>query len=132
MMNQYQAQCSCQQLSLVAEAEPVRVSLCHCLACQRRTGSTYGVQARFPADKVRISGRHTEFQRRGDSGSTASFCFCPVCGATVFFRLEQQPDLIGVPVGVLADPQFPQPSVSVYEEYQHPWVVLPDAIEHYD
>ena len=40
------ASCSCGQLHLTCEGEPVRISVCHCLACQQRTGSAFGVQAR--------------------------------------------------------------------------------------
>jgi hypothetical protein len=51
------ATCSCEQLKVTCTGEPVRISMCHCLACQRRTGSVFGVQARFPSDNVQIEGR---------------------------------------------------------------------------
>ena len=60
------ASCSCGQLSVICEGEPVRVSICHCLACQQRTGSVFGVQARFRREKVAIEGRASEFVRIGD------------------------------------------------------------------
>ena len=66
------ASCSCGQLSVACEGEPVRISMCHCLACQRRTGGTFGVQARFPRDKVAITGESTAYVRIGDSGNSAS------------------------------------------------------------
>jgi hypothetical protein len=31
----------------------VRVSICHCFACQKRTGSAFGYQARFPREQIR-------------------------------------------------------------------------------
>ncbi len=43
--------------------DPVRVSICYCLACQRRAGSSYGYQARFPARSVTIRGRSKQFIR---------------------------------------------------------------------
>src|SRR6476619_4515150 len=116
------AACSCGQLELVAEGEPVRVSVCHCLACQRRTGSAFGVQARFPAERVRIAGRSTQYVRSSDEGETRTFEFCPACGATVYYRLASVPDVIAVPVGAFADPAFPPPWVSVYESRRHPWL----------
>jgi hypothetical protein len=125
------AACSCDQLRLTAEGEPVRISICHCLACQRRTGSPFGVQARFPADRVRIEGRYTEYVRISDEGVARTFCFCPECGATVFYRDPGPQGLVAVPVGAFADPSFPAPRVSVWEESRkHPWVVLPEGIEH--
>lgn len=48
------ASCSCGQLTARVTGEPVRVSICHCLACQRRTGSVFGVQARFPAPSFSV------------------------------------------------------------------------------
>jgi hypothetical protein len=119
------AACSCDQLRLTVEGEPVRVSVCHCLACQRRTGSAFGVQARFQADGVRIEGNYSEFVRLSDRGEERRFRFCPECGATVFYTTPNAPELIAVPVGAFADPNFPAPRVSVREERRHPWVDLP-------
>jgi hypothetical protein len=123
------AACSCEQLRLVAEGDPIRVSVCHCLACQRRTGSAFGVQARFDADQVRIEGRHTDYVRVSDDGEERIFSFCPECGATVFFRMPAFPDMVAVPVGAFADPDFPAPIRSIYETRKHSWVDLPDRIE---
>jgi hypothetical protein len=125
-----QAACSCGQLRLEAEGDPVRVSICHCLACQRRTGSAFGAQARFPAERVRVTGGHREYLRLADDdGEERLFRFCPECGGTVFYTTGGAADLIAVPLGAFADPGFPQPTVSVYESRRHPWVELPDTIE---
>ena len=129
-MSKRDAACSCEKLRLTAEGEPVRISVCHCLACQRRTGSVFGFQARFRAEKVQIEGEHREYVRIADHGEARTFSFCPECGATVFYTIESQPGLIAVPVGAFADPTFPEPRVSVWESRMHPWVGLPEAIEH--
>jgi len=118
------ASCSCGQLTVTTSGEPVRISVCHCLACQRRTGSAFGVQARFPRDAVTVTGRGTRYVRTADSGKTVTSTFCPDCGATVYYELELVPGFIGIPVGGFADPGFTPPQVSIYEEHRHPWVVL--------
>ncbi len=102
--------------------------MCHCHACQRRTGSTYGAQARFASENVRIEGRSTEYVRIGDEGVAIHFHFCPDCGATVWYRLGD-PRFTAVPVGAFADPAFPPPTFSVYEERRHPWVSVPPDAE---
>jgi hypothetical protein len=84
-MTTRRAACSCGQLHLVAEGEPIRTSMCHCLACQRRTGSAFGIQARYPAGRVQIEGRSTEYVRISDDGEARRFHFCPECGATVYY-----------------------------------------------
>ncbi len=126
------ASCSCGKLTVTTRGEPTRISICHCLACQKRTGSVFGVQARFPADTVVVEGQSREYLRTGDEGTTARFHFCPDCGATVFYRMDAVPDMVAIPVGAFADPQFPQPRVSVYEDRKHAWVRVPDSIEHFD
>jgi Glutathione-dependent formaldehyde-activating enzyme len=65
------AECACGQLRAEADGEPIRVSVCHCLACQRRTGSAFGAQARFARDRVRVSGEAREFVRFADPGFPA-------------------------------------------------------------
>ena len=117
------ASCGCGQLRVSCGAEPVRISICHCLECQKRTGSVFATQARFPRGSVRIEGRTTEWTRSGDSGDGATFHFCPVCGSTVCWEPTGAPDVVYVAVGSFADPLFPPPQVSVYEERQHPWAL---------
>ncbi len=126
------AGCSCGQLKLIAHVDPLRVSVCHCLDCQRRTGSTYGAQARFPADQVETKGSSTAYVRMGDEGNRITFYFCPVCGSTVYYQIEDMTEFVAVPVGAFADPDFPPPRVSVYEARRHDWVRVPDDVEHYD
>ena len=128
-MTEHHASCSCGQLRLVAHGDPIRVSMCHCLACQRRTGSTYGAQARFPTADVEITGRSNEYVRIGDEGGAGHFHFCPDCGATVYYWFGDR-SAIAVPVGVFADPAFPPPTFSVYEDRMHPWVSVPEGAEH--
>ena len=106
--------------------------MCHCLACQRRTGSTFGAQARFAEERVRIAGASTPYARTGDGGGVITHHFCPTCGATVFYRIDSMPGLVAVPVGAFADPSFPPPMVSVYESRRHAWTGIPPEAEHMD
>lgn len=124
------ASCSCGQLTAEVVGEPVRVSICHCLACQRRTGSVFGQQARFRRESVTLSGVSSEYVRVGDEGTRARFHFCPSCGATVYYEPEAMAEYLVIPVGAFADPSFPPPTISVYEERMHSWVVPPADAEH--
>ena len=125
------ASCSCGQLTVTTRGEPVRISVCHCLACQRRTGSVFAAQARFPRSSVEIQGESSQYVRIGDEGGKATFSFCPKCGATVHYSVEgYDVENIAIPVGAFADPTFPGPSISVYEERMHTWVNMPPDVEH--
>ncbi len=82
------ASCRCGQLRATATGDPVRVSSCHCLDCQKRSGSAFAVQVRFPADRVTIEGDAKSFVHHGDSGNRITHGFCPDCGSTVHFAIE--------------------------------------------
>ena len=127
-----EAACSCGQLHVACEGEPVRISMCHCLACQKRTGSAFGVQARWPRERVTFSGSSSAWVRTADSGNALTFHFCPTCGSTVYYVLNVAPDIIAVAVGAFGDPNFPSPKFSVYETRKHAWASAPPDAEHDD
>jgi hypothetical protein len=129
-MNTRTATCSCGQLTATVTGDPIRISVCHCLACQRRTGSAFGVQARFRSESVQVAGESKQYTRIGDEGSKATFSFCPICGAIVHWQNEGYEGSIAIPVGAFAEPGFPPPTFSVYEERKHSWVVMPEGMEH--
>ena len=116
------AACACGQLTARCTGAPVRVSVCHCLACKRRTGSAFSWNARFQAAAVAVAGRQAEFTREGDEGGRLTYNFCPDCGATVHYRIDTDPGVVAVPAGAFADPAFPAPFVSVYERRRCDWV----------
>ena len=127
-MTTRRASCSCGQLALDAEGEPVRMSMCHCLCCQKRTGSAFGVQARFAKERIVMRGRASQYSRLGDDGGRATQQFCPDCGATVCWELDSIPGFVSVAVGAFADPTFPAPTVSVYNARRHPWTRMPELV----
>jgi hypothetical protein len=119
-------------LRIEVTGEPLGVGVCHCLACQRRTGSVFAALASFAAP-YSVSGAATEYVRVGDRGARFTFRFCPVCGTTLFHTEEGYEDAsVAVAVGAFADPSFPAPRASVYECRRHPWVRLPPGTVRYD
>ena len=80
-----------------------------------------------------MTGQFSVWTHQGDSGNRARFRFCPECGSTVAYGAEGMPGLTAIPVGAFADPNFPQPEYSVYEEWKHSWIaIIGDDIEHFD
>jgi hypothetical protein len=127
------ATCRCGQLSATCRGDPVRISVCHCLECQRRSGSAFAAQARFPLADVTIAGESRVWTKTNDSGAATDFHFCPTCGGNLYYRGGGFPDLIAVAIGAFADPSFPAPRLSVWETRKHGWVeILGDAVEHCD
>jgi hypothetical protein len=120
-MSSRTASCSCGQLRIQVEGEPRGVGICHCLACQQRTGSVFAALASFSAP-FKVFGNATEYVRVGDQGAKFIFRFCPVCGTTVFHTEDGHDESVGVAVGAFADPNFPPPRVSIYDNRRNPSV----------
>jgi hypothetical protein len=125
------AACSCGQLRIEVQGEPRGVGVCHCLACQRRTGSVFAALASFAPPYV-VTGHAAEYVRTGDHGARFRFRFCPVCGSNLFHTEEGFEDRsVSVAVGGFADPDFPPPQASVYDCRRHGWVQLPADVKVY-
>jgi hypothetical protein len=121
-MTERTATCACGQLRATCRGEPLKVSLCHCRECQRRSGGPFGVAAFFPREAVAARGEWREFRRPSDSGFDVVFRFCPTCGSTVLWEATRLPDRIAVAAGAFADPAFPPPGQAVYGEHRHAWL----------
>lgn len=118
------ATCRCGGLRATCRGEPVRVSVCHCLACQQRSGSAFAAQARWAAEDVEVTGEAKIWERMADSGHRVTYRFCPVCGSTVAYAIEGWPGVVAIPYGAFAGTDMPAPAFSVYEDRRHDWVEI--------
>jgi hypothetical protein len=107
------------------------VVICHCFACQKRSGSPFGEAAYYPHEQVVIAGRSRQFTRSTNAGGTFDQFFCPECGTTVFMRGAKNPDVTGIPIGLFDDAHTMQPVRSVWEDRLHGWVAVPEDIQHF-
>jgi hypothetical protein len=143
------ASCNCGQLRVTTNGpDPDRVVMCNCYLCQKQTGSPFSVQARFPNEQVKIEGKSKawKFPIDGAKPTTYRTCagsdgisdsaadvvtshFCPTCGSTVYYFRKSDPARTGIRVGAFADPTFPPPMGSGFEEYKHPWTSNISAVQ---
>ena len=127
------AACQCGAVTVtVADDEPlVVVNMCHCQACQRRTGSQFGSIVWVRESKALLAGETRAYTRPTDEGRHFTGHFCIVCGSSILFVAEKNPGLVGIAAGAFADPALPPPRVSVWEEHRHPWVAAPEGAAHF-
>ena len=123
--------CHCGALHVVATGEPERVYLCHCKACQRRTGTAFHFGAMYLKDSVRIDGERKIYEREADTGYRIRFYFCPNCGSTIYWEGDRNSAVCGVAAGAFEVGAFPLPSDSIFEDSMHRWLQLPPAVAHH-
>jgi len=123
------AQCQCGSLQVDTDGEPDSVVVCNCTACQRRSGSPLGEGAYYARERLTFVGEVREFVRKTDAGNTFHAFFCPTCATSLYFFSSRDPNRVGIAVGAFADPSFPKPQRSVFEESKHAWIGLPADME---
>ena len=135
-MTERTASCRCGQLRASVTGHPVRVSVCHCLNCKRRSGSAFSAQARWPSEQVRIEGESKSFEQPSDNGNRGIFHFCADCGSDLYYRNAGPgidadfANLVAIPLGAFDDPYFSKPRFSVWEMRKHDWIELLGDFQH--
>jgi hypothetical protein len=98
----------CGSVRYQTEGEPLRVTVCHCTWCQRRTGSAFAVEPVFNEAQVKLSGGPLSHYRHlsDESGRWLEQQFCPSSGTNIGLTLEWRPGLRIIEAGTFDDPSW--------------------------
>jgi hypothetical protein len=120
--------CACGAVRYRLTSEPLFVHCCHCLNCQRQTGSAFVINALIEADRVEVlAGTPQPVEAPRDDGSTQTIFRCPTCQIAVFSEYGR-PEVRFVRAGTLDDPSTVAPDVHIYTRSKLDWVTLPDSV----
>lgn len=125
MTTQPEGGCSCGALRYRLASEPMFVHCCHCLNCQRQTGSAFVINLLIEADRVELlrgTPRRVDVPR--DDGSVQRIFRCTDCQIAVFGEYGRNP-LWFVRAGTLDDPTDVEPDVHIFTRSKVEWVTLP-------
>jgi hypothetical protein len=121
--------CSCSTVRYRLKSAPMFVHCCHCLDCQRQTGSAFVLNALIETDRIeRLSGEPIPIAMPTDSGRPHDVYRCPECLTAVWSDYGRRPSLRFVRVGTLDDPKLLPPDVHIFTRSKQPWVRLPDDV----
>lgn len=115
--------CMCGAVRYECSAEPIMMGNCHCRDCQKATGSAFISGFLVPRNAVAIAGDVKYYETTGDSGSTISRGFCPICGSRLFGRPVTS-DFIGIMAVSLDDPSWFRPAMDLYTSSAQPWTCM--------
>ena len=120
--------CSCGAVRYRLASEPLFVNCCHCLNCQRQTGSAFVINLMIETERVELLGAEPEAVDvpRGDDGAQRIYR-CPSCRVAVFSRYTHD-GLRFVRAGTLDDPSSVRPDAHIFTRSKLPWVKLPEAV----
>jgi hypothetical protein len=130
--------CVCGAIRFTASGEPLRVTICHCTWCQRRTGTAFGTEVVYNAEQVALTGAApTRYRHRSDeSGRWLDIEFCPTCGSNLGFTLEAAPGIRTLPAGCFDDPAWIKADAyktrHVFLRSRREWSELSPLVETYE
>ena len=119
--------CSCGSVRYGLASEPLFVHCCHCLNCQRQTGSAFVINLLIEADRVELlAGEPQAVDVPRDDGSTQRIYRCPTCQVAVFSEYGR-PEVRFVRGGTLDRPAEITPDVHIFTKSKLPWITLPES-----
>ena len=120
--------CSCGQVRYRLTSEPLFTHCCHCLNCQRQTGSAFVINLLIETDRVELlAGVPQPVGVPRDDGSEQTVFRCPACQVALFSRYGR-PEFRYVRAGTLDDPSSVAPDVHIFTRSKLPWVALPESV----
>ena len=124
--------CSCGAVRYWLTSEPLFVHCCHCLNCQRQSGSAFVINMLIEADRVQLQARDpVVVDAPRDDGSVQRIFRCSACQVAVFSEYGW-PEVRFVRAGTLDEPAAVTPDVHIYIRSKIPWVTLPDDTPAFD
>ena len=124
--------CSCGAVRYRLGSDPLFVHCCHCLNCQRQTGSAFVINLLIETDRVELlAGDPQPVDVPRDDGSNQTIWRCPTCQVAVFSQYTR-PQVRFVRGGTLDDPSAVTPDVHIFTRSKLPWVTLPDSVPAFD
>ena len=124
--------CSCGAVRFRLTAAPMFVHCCHCLDCQKQTGSAFAINALTETDRIEmLAGAPEPVSMPTDSGRPHDIYRCPECKVAVWSDYGRRPYLRFVRVSTLDDPHAIVPDVHIYTRTKVPWLALPADVPAY-
>jgi hypothetical protein len=109
-------------------SEPLIVHCCHCLNCQRQTGSAFVINMLIETKRLEVVvGEPNAVDVPRDDGSMQTVWRCPTC-QTALFSQYTSPRIRFVRAGTLDDPSAVAPDVHIFTRSKVPWVSIPDSV----
>jgi len=132
MANNLEGECACKSVRYRLEASPMFVHCCHCLNCQRQTGSAFVINILIEAERVQLlRGEPLPVGVPRDDGSQQRIMRCPGCQVALW-SFYSRPQIAFVRAGTLDVPSLVTPDVHIYTRSKLPWVALAASAPAFD
>jgi len=124
--------CACGAVRYRLRSEPLIVHCCHCLNCQRQTGSAFALNLVIEADRVELlAGEPVAVDAPRDDGGRQSIYRCPSCQVAVY-SVYTHANAFFIRGGTLDEPRTLVPDAHIYVRSKVDWVTIPEGARAFD
>ena len=114
--------CLCGQFTYTMDEEAVVSAFhCHCLDCQKSTGSGKATIMLIPKDELKISGELKFYTVTGSAGSHVTRGFCENCGSPLVSFVEENADIRFIKLGSLNDSSWVNVESNFWSSTANSW-----------
>ena len=123
--------CLCGACKYEIDGDPVVVAHCHCVDCQRLTGTGHSTGAMFAESGIRLSGPSASYSMSSENGNDVTRVFCGKCGSPLFGKNSGMLGFMTVSLGTLDSPDDLVPQVVVFARSRRRWDVMDEQLPTY-
>lgn len=124
----FTGQCRCGQVHLQLQLETLApLYACHCLNCQRWSGSAFALHMLCAAQAIEVSGSTVTYIHTSE-GHTSTQYACGTCFTLLFNETDAAPGMRVLRAGVLQGADRLAPLAHIWVKRKQPWITLPEGI----
>jgi hypothetical protein len=125
--------CLCGNLQYSSTEEPFAQVVCHCIDCQKQTGTAFSVVVGLHEAKLELSGSsHATCVTVGDTDMETIRHFCNSCGSPIYSQPQAYPGLAFLKAGTLDDTSWLKPTLNVYCETAQSWMTIDEGMDNHE
>lgn len=121
-----QCRCAAVRYTLTLPDTPP-VYACHCLHCQRWSGSAFGLHLLAPEAALSITGPVDHYHHEHE-GVQSRQTLCAHCHTRIFNHTSAAPGMVVVRAGTLDEAPRLTPAAHIWTSRKHDWIAIPDDV----
>lgn len=119
--------CGAVSYTLAIDVAPA-IYACHCLNCQKWSGSAFAEHALVSEDAVTVIGPVIFHEHEAAGSHTSCQRVCGICHTRIYNTTTAAPGMVVLRAGTLVDSQRLVPFAHIWTKRKQSWVFIPDNV----
>jgi len=121
--------CLCESVRYRLDAPPLFTHACHCLDCQKKTGTAFAMTTIVLRDDLVVTLGETSPTRLSPRSTAHG---CSGCGTCIFVASTRFPATVTLRAGTLDDASIATPQAHIWVKRKQRWFTLPAGVPRFD